>query len=519
MSEATAAGITKVHITDAFGVTIPGGGSAVSLADGADVTQGALADAVWDGIAASATVVSILKKIATSGAAAGLTDAQLRASAVPVTNSSILAGGAAVTIGTQPVTMIGARTAGATATALQAMSDNADAIAVSGVGNTLRIAALGYQYNGTTWDRLRGDATNGLKVQGPLTDTQLRASAVPVSLASTTITGSVAVTGPLTDTQLRATAVPVSLTSTTITGSVAVTGPLTDTQLRATAVPVSLTSTTITGSVAVTGPLTDTQLRASAVPVSGTFFQATQPVSAAALPLPSGASTEATLALLQVAGGTAIGALKSQLASAVAATSAPSYTDGTINPLSQTLAGALRIGGTVTATPPTLTKGTQGATGYSVQDLRDAGRNARIFQLDAYTAGPLVEAVATVVQWYGNAAVAGTTQPAVVPAGKTLRLTGYKIMYQSLATAGFGVVRIRANTAGLGVLGSPLVASFEAGSAAAVAGVVNTEAGDFPEGLELPAGTGLSFSIAGYSATGALQLAGGIRFIVHGYEY
>ena len=38
-------------------------------------------------------------------------------------------------------------------------------------------------------------------------------------------------------------------------------------------------------------PLTDTQLRASAVPVSGTFYQATQPVSAASLPLPSGAST------------------------------------------------------------------------------------------------------------------------------------------------------------------------------------------------------------------------------------
>lgn len=55
-----------------------------------------------------------------------------------------------------------------------------------------------------------------LAVSGPLTDTQLRATAVPVS-------------GPLTDTQLRATAVPVS-------------GPLTDTQLRATAVPVSAES-------------------------------------------------------------------------------------------------------------------------------------------------------------------------------------------------------------------------------------------------------------------------------------
>ncbi|HNG68658.1 MAG TPA: hypothetical protein PLP63_06925, partial [Saprospiraceae bacterium] len=119
--------------------------------------------------------------------------------------------------------------------------------------------------------------TGSVSVTGPLTDAQLRATAVPVSGtvtivpsgtqvvsatdldirdlvfatdkvdvsgSSVSITGTVPVSGPLTDTQLRATAVPVS-------------GPLTDTQLRATAVPVS-------------GPLTDAQLRATAVPVSGT---------------------------------------------------------------------------------------------------------------------------------------------------------------------------------------------------------------------------------------------------------
>lgn len=47
-------------------------------------------------------------------------------------------------------------------------------------------------------------------------------------------------------------------------------------------------------------PLTDTQLRAASVPVSGTFFQATQPVSAASLPLPSGAATETTLVAVEV---------------------------------------------------------------------------------------------------------------------------------------------------------------------------------------------------------------------------
>jgi hypothetical protein len=76
---------------------------------------------------------------------------------------------------------------------------------------------------------------SSIAVTGPATDTQMRATPLPVS-------GTVTATGPLTDTQLRATAVPVS-------------GPLTDTQLRASSVPV-------------TGPLTDAQLRASLVPIA-----------------------------------------------------------------------------------------------------------------------------------------------------------------------------------------------------------------------------------------------------------
>lgn len=101
-----------------------------------------------------------------------------------------------------------------------------------------------------------------------LTDSQLRASPVPVS-------------GPLTDVELRATAVPVSgpLTDTELRATpIDVLGPLTDVELRATPVPVS-------GTVAVSNPgLTDTELRASAVPVS-----------MASAPLPTGAATESTL--------------------------------------------------------------------------------------------------------------------------------------------------------------------------------------------------------------------------------
>ncbi len=173
-------------------------------------------------------------------------------------------------------------------------------------------------------------------VSGPLTDTQLRASAVPVSMASVPthpvtqsgswtvgVSGSIGVTGALTDSELRATPVPVSGTV-GVSGTVPVSGPLTDTQLRASAVPVSLASVPshavtqsgawtvgISGTVPVSGPLTDTQLRASAVPVSmasvpthavtqsGSWtvsVSGTAAVSAASLPLPTGAATESTLA-------------------------------------------------------------------------------------------------------------------------------------------------------------------------------------------------------------------------------
>ena len=193
-------------------------------------------------------------------------------------------------------------------------------------------------------------------------------------------------------------------------------------------------------------------------------------------------------------------------------------------PVAATLAAeTTKVIGTVN--PPAITKGTQGTIGFTVQELKDAGRNARNFMLDAYTAAPVTEALQSVVQWYGNAAVAATTTPAVVPSGKTLRLTGYQVSYKSLATVGSVVVRIRANIAGLAALASPLVASFETGSIAgsttvAMTGALATEVGEFPDGgIELPAGTGVGFSMAGYGPTGTLTLEGVTRFSVFGYEY
>lgn len=86
----------------------------------------------------------------------------------------------------------------------------------------------------------------------------------------------------------------------TVTDGKLDTNALTDTQLRATPVPMSASSLPLPSGAATaanqqTDALTDAELRATPVPVSGTFYPATQPVSASELPLPAGAATEATL--------------------------------------------------------------------------------------------------------------------------------------------------------------------------------------------------------------------------------
>ena len=320
---------------------------------------------------------------------------------------------------------------------------------------------------------------------------------------------------------------------------------------------------------------------AASVAVTGTFFQATQPVSGTIAATQSGTwniGSITTLPAVTIAASQTI-AVTNAGTFAVQATQAGTWNIGTITTLPAiTLAAAQTLATVTTVTAVTAitnalpagtntigkvdilgnaggildaviaaavpanaiqvgasdgtnlqplsinVKGTQGARGLATQQLHDAGRNTRIFMLDTITAAPVAEALASVVQWYGNAAVAATTTPAVVPAGKTLRLNSWKIQYQSLATVGYAVVRIRVNTAGVVALASPLAFSFEAGSGAgattvAMTGGVITETGDFPEGFEIPAGSGVGFTVAGYGPTGTLTLEGGVRFAVVGYEY
>lgn len=123
---------------------------------------------------------------------AGLTDAELRAAAVPVSGNFYPA--------TQPVSGTFWQATQPVSGPLTDAQLRASGVPVTHGGLTdaqLRASGVPVTHDGLTDTQLRAAA---VPVSGPLTDVQLRASAVPVS-------------GPLTDAQLRATAVPVSMSS------------------------------------------------------------------------------------------------------------------------------------------------------------------------------------------------------------------------------------------------------------------------------------------------------------------
>ncbi|MGQ0446145.1 MAG: hypothetical protein ACT4O2_13725 [Beijerinckiaceae bacterium] len=89
---------------------------------------------------------------------------------------------------------------------------------------------------------------------------------------------------------------------------------------------------------------------ASSVSVTGTFWQATQPVSAASLPLPAGAATAVNQPTAAAQGSTTSGQTGRLVQGAVTA-AAPAYVTAQTSPISLTLAGAVRTDASATTQP------------------------------------------------------------------------------------------------------------------------------------------------------------------------
>lgn len=346
--------------------------------------------------------------------------------------------------------------------------------------------------------------------------------------------------------------------------SIAVTGPLTDAQLRATAVPVSGTFwpaiqpvslstlpalvagsanigsvTVANSSLAVTGAFFQATQPVSvasmpSTPVTGTFWQATQPVSlatapalvassanigsvtlanasvavtAAALPLPSGASTETTLSSLNG---------KVTAVNTGAVTISAALPAGAANIGSVTIAGtpAVAQSGTWTATPTTLTKGTQGAAGYTTQDLKDAGRTNVSITAEAF-AGAAAEALITTTQSKAFAtATTGTSY--TVTAAKTLRLQSLTItLISTTTTANTSRIRLRVNPGGAAIITSPIVFTARVGwpTATFIANEAQTVNVQIPDGIEVPAGGGVALTHIEAAANGTVDVS------LQGFEY
>lgn len=272
----------------------------------------------------------------------------------------------------------------------------------------------------------------------------------------------------------------------------------------------ALRVTTIGGSG---GGLTDAQLRASAVPVSGTVT--------------ANIGTVGTLALdATLTGGTQKAIVRGGAKGATAAADMTSTAEGVdhqaqdvqlyhggaaVNP--QTIR-ALTAADVITVTPPTLTKGTQGSTGFSTQPLRDAGRvlySASATAIATVTTEALITLAAS-----RDLTVAGGATTQAVTANKKLRLQSIIVTIRCTSTVNVGgIVRFRM-LAGTVLLTSPIHASIGGmGSNLATAVIGNAQSYfiDMPEGFEL-SGT-MQFGLTQlFSATSAT-----IDVHVLGYEY
>ena len=162
-------------------------------------------------------------------------------------------------------------------------NNNADAVATSSTNG--QNAAWLYAFNGTSWDRLRDDASKNL-------DVNVQVSALPSGAATSALqtTGNTALS--TINTTLGS---PMQNSGGSVTANL---GTLNGAATAAKQPAIGTAGSASADVLSVQGISGGT-----AIPVQGTFWQTTQPISAASLPLPSNAAEETGGNLATLAGG------------------------------------------------------------------------------------------------------------------------------------------------------------------------------------------------------------------------
>lgn len=172
-----------------------------------------------------------------------------------------------------------------------------------------------------------------------------------------------------------------------------------------------------------------------------------------------------------------------------------------------------------TVAGPTLTKGTQGATGFAVQPLTDSGRTAISFYANNVASGATtVETLITWTQSKGTAATSATASYTITN-GKTLRITALSVGSRgnAAATIQSTVFNLRMNTGGACVVTSTPILFAAQSATPATASAWDRVIIPIPEGYEI-AGNGtiaICISAAATFTTNAPTWA--VNLI--GYEY
>ena len=168
----------------------------------------------------------------------------------------------------------------------------------------------------------------------------------------------------------------------------------------------------------------------------------------------------------------------------------------------------------------TLTKATQGATGFSVQDLKDAGRSARNILLDSFAVAAATETLNTMSYSTDNGTLTTGTSYTVTTA-KRLRIQAVSVGLHTITgntTAVAVIVRIRVNNAGAATVTSPVQMVIPLAGIAAANQNADTVVIPIPDGWEFVAGAGIGVTTTcvGFVSTTA---APKVDISIIGYEY
>jgi hypothetical protein len=292
-------------------IGVGGAGGVVTIADGADVALGAQADAAVTGDTAgtlSAKMRGLLKiitdvydpvthqlKVLSAGGGGGLTDVQLRAAPVPVTDA-LGATEATLLLAKLVLDLIRAKTdnldiALSTRTKpadqQHAIVDSSALPTGAATEATLATRAADATLTSGTQKAIARGAAKGATPAADVTATSIDADHTGLDVK---VQGPVAVTGPLTDAQLRAAAVPTSVAD----GVDVAQGSTADLDTAMTVIGRLKKIVGQTAGLALDATATAIRDRLPAALVGGRLS-----VDVGASVLPTGASTEATLALIK----------------------------------------------------------------------------------------------------------------------------------------------------------------------------------------------------------------------------